>query len=226
MKLYKKIILLLFIIFSLFILLTNSKDEDNLTTNNNNYTSRESSSDFIKKIYNAKKIEKSEVPTFLDKLSALSKYELNFSAIEGNFEEDTFILLGNDGSGKIEYGFSTKKSLLDRDLNKELKLILITSEGEIFSTIEYTDNEGRYNFNINAIHKEVEFVKLVLLDQDMIYILVTWHLYLVQYHYLYHWKDFKMAEIGKPERIVRRERTTIPSTPEQIPQPLEEPARV
>ena len=35
-----------------------------------------------------------------------------------------------------------------------------------------------------------------------------------------------MAEIGKPERIVRRERTTIPATPEQIPQPIEEPARV
>jgi hypothetical protein len=39
-------------------------------------------------------------------------------------------------------------------------------------------------------------------------------------------KGFKMAEIGKPERIVRRERTTVPSTPEQIPLPIEEPARV
>ena len=173
MKLHMKIILLLFIILSFFILLTISKDENNLRLNNNEEISTDNDSEFINKLYNYKKIEKSEVPTFLDKLSALSKYELNFSAIEGNFEEDTFVLLGNDGSGKIEYGFSTKKSLLDRDLSKELKLILITSEGEIFSTIEYADNEGRYNFNINAYHKDVEFVKLVLLDQDMIYILVT-----------------------------------------------------
>lgn len=111
--------------------------------------------------------------TFLNKLSYLAKYEFNFDSIEGSFEEDTFILLDNDGSGKIEYGFSTKKSLLDRDLNKELKLLLLTSEGEIFSTIEYAENEGRYNFNINAYHKDVEFIKLIQLDQDKIYILVT-----------------------------------------------------
>ena len=173
MKLHMKITLLLFIILTFFILLTISMDENNLRLNNNEEISTESDSEFINKLYNSKKIEKSEVATILNKLSDLAKYEFNFNSIEGSFEEDSFILLGNDGSGKIEYGFSTKKNLLDRDLNKELKLLLITSEGEIFSTIEYAENEGRYNFNINAYHKDVEFVKLALLDQDKIYILVT-----------------------------------------------------
>ena len=168
-----KITLLLFIILTFFILLTISKDENNLRLKNNKEISTDNDSEFINKLYNSKKIEKSEVTTVLNKLSDLAKYEFNFDSIEGCFEDDTFILLGNDGSGKIEYGFSTKKNLLDRDLNKELKLLLITSEGEIFSTIEYAENEGRYNFNINAYHKDVEFVKLALLDQDKIYILVT-----------------------------------------------------
>lgn len=32
-----------------------------------------------------------------------------------------------------------------------------------------------------------------------------------------------MAEIGEPERIVRRERTPVPVTPEPVTKPAEEP---
>ena len=126
MSLSKKIIpiLLLIILGSLFIF-SNPKGKDNIANFNNDNSinerdtkesdKKQSDLEFITRIYSAKKIKKNEIPTVINKMLELTKAQLELSSIEGDFEQDTFVLLGNDGSGKIEYGFSTNKNILDND---------------------------------------------------------------------------------------------------------------
>ena len=179
MSLSKKIItILLLIILVSLIIFSNTKVRDDIANFNidnsiNERDTKESDLAFITRIYNAEKIEKNEIPAVINKMLELTKTQLELSAIEGNLGQDTFILLGNDGSGKIEYGFSTNKNILDRAGSKDIKLILITSEGEIFSSEQYNIDGERINFNIDAYHGDVEFVKLALIGSDKIHIMVT-----------------------------------------------------
>ena len=184
MSLSKKIVpFLLLIILGSIIVFSNTNSRDEIPKLNKNNRLKESDAkesekkqsdlEFITRIYSAKKIEKNEIPIVINKMLELTKTQLELSSIEGNFEQDTFILLGNDGSGKIEYGFSTNKNILDKAESKDIKLVLITSEGEIFSSEQYSTDGERINFNIDAYHGDVEFVKLALIGSDKIHILVT-----------------------------------------------------
>ena len=179
----KNIPFLLFIILVSLIIFSNPKGKDDIAKLNKDNRLNESDTkesdkkqsdlEFITRIYSAKKIEKNEIPTVINKILELTKAQLELSSIEGDFEQDTFVLLGNDGSGKIEYGFSTNKNILDKAGSKDIKLILITSEGEIFSSEQYNIDGERINFNIDAYHGDVEFVKLALIGSDKIHIMVT-----------------------------------------------------